>query len=1133
MSDGRTLYVILTANASAYKAALSGAGRDTEEFGRKVDRAGHDLDAMGASSDRSAAQIAGFEKNTRDAGNEVDRMSGRLRIMLDALTLLGPAMVPIGAVAIPALTGLAAQLAIAGGAAGSTMLAFIGMGDALTALNAAQLNPTAANIEKARVALDKLGPSAAAFTLELDRMMPSLRTVQQASASGFFPGALDGLQSVEHALPTIRRLVNELAQSAGDMAASLGDALDSRRFAKFSRFVESEARPTMATLFDTVSNLVNGLGEMWMAFDPINDDFGQWLLDQSRDFDAWAAKLDKTQGFEDFMAYIREEGPRVADALGSIGDMTLQIVEAAAPIGGPVLEGISAMADAVSAIADSPIGTTLFGAAAAATVLNRGLQMTAALLTKVGIAGEVAGAGAAAGTMRGNIATIKGGLSPSRFTPAAWTASREASAATRDLAAAEATARTAHAEYVGALKASSVQQELIPGAKATQGMTGAVDKLNAANEAQVTAANRVREAEERRAAAIRNTARQAAGGAAAIAAIGVLSTDAGQGLGLTNTAMLGLVGSMAGPWGAAMGAGVGALIDFRSETDRAADAWRSFDSVIGSASSFTEAEGAFSRFKEQARPTAGGSILSGTLNNLTLGAVGQNVPDQINAYGDAADAAESKVEDLRLGAHLLGEQFNIMGTSTADLDRALQSANPAMSALGLSTDDLIAAVQDGSIIQLVQDITEWQQHADSAAGQTDAVAEAVKNLGYDALSTADSAQQLGTALQNALTPNIDLEAATDAWHTALTKLRTDLKPGKGFEGFGEGAMANRQLTRDYASTSIDRLTKLAGVNTTTPEAMAKAVEATRREFIKEGVAAGFSAEQMKRRANELKLTPKLVRTVFHAAGITQVDLRARELTAVYKGMPKDVRTFIQTHGVPQTKAEIDDLVKKYHLTEKQRTALVTLKDLASKNIGDVLTRLGILDRTSAHPKVQAEAAAAQRALDRAAASLAALDGRVAKSIVEIHTIRTGAGGQGRGYDGAAGGGTVPVTGLGYADRHPYLLADGEEVVTDSPSRGRPASTYRPVLKAINRGASRDVIRGMLAGGGTAGRYGSTLAGGGRPVVVVRDRLPDKLDLVVDGQRMTAFVRGHAEQVVHQRTIEQDDADTLTERMNWR
>ena len=53
-----------------------------------------------------------------------------------------------------------------------------------------------------------------------------------------------------------------------------------------------------------------------MAFTPLNRDFAGWMLDVSASFDDWAAGLAETEGFRDFVAYVRESGPQVADAYG-------------------------------------------------------------------------------------------------------------------------------------------------------------------------------------------------------------------------------------------------------------------------------------------------------------------------------------------------------------------------------------------------------------------------------------------------------------------------------------------------------------------------------------------------------------------------------------------------------------------------------------------------------------------------------------------------------------------------------------------------------------------------------------------------------------------------------------------------
>ncbi|MBM0127574.1 hypothetical protein, partial [Pimelobacter simplex] len=73
------------------------------------------------------------------------------------------------------------------------------------------------------------------------------------------------------------------------------------------------------------------------------------------------------------------------------------------------------------------------------------------------------------------------------------------------------------------------------------------------------------------------------------------------------------------------------------------------------------------------------------------------------------------------------------------------------------------------------------------------------------------------------------------------------------------------------------------------------------------------------------------------------------------------------------------------------------------------------------------------------------------------------GGTGTGADGA----TVPKTGLPYADRHLYLLADGERVTSN---RYGQVDRSRKALDLINSGQLNDRILG-LADGGTAGKAG--------------------------------------------------------------
>lgn len=322
-------------------------------------------------------------RTSATAGREIDRFSGRIRLLADTAAILGPALIPIGAVGIPAVAGLAAQFGAAALAGGVAVAAFQGVGTALEAVNKAALEPTAANLEAARIAMQRLGPEAREFVREMRDAAGSFTGVRNAAGAGLFPGLTEGLDSIESMVPRFEQIAFKIGDSLGDLLADGADSLAGPRWAEFVRFIETDVPPALTVLGQTIGNFAHALAEMWMAFDPLNDDFASWMLRASESFDQWAQGLSETQGFEDFVAYIRENGPKVADALGSIGSAVLHIVEAAAPLGGPTLEALAAVADVIGAIANSDAGPAIMATVTALALLSRGMRTYEAVSTRL------------------------------------------------------------------------------------------------------------------------------------------------------------------------------------------------------------------------------------------------------------------------------------------------------------------------------------------------------------------------------------------------------------------------------------------------------------------------------------------------------------------------------------------------------------------------------------------------------------------------------------------------------------------------------------------------------------------------------------------------------------------------------
>lgn len=448
----------------------------------------------------------------------INQLTGRLRVFADVAAMIGPALSPIGAVGAAGIGGIANQMGVAVLAAGSALAAFQGVGSALEAVNKAALEPTAENLAAANAEMAKLSPAAAAAVASLRDLRPTLLGIRDAGAEGLMPGFTSMLDSLEARGPEIANIVGTLNATLGGLLASGGKALEGAGWSQFFDFLAADSASTLASLGTTVGNLTRGFSEMWMAFDPLNDGFSDWLLEVSEGFASWGDGLSESAGFREFVAYVQSTGPQVASSLSAIGGAFLDVMVAAAPVGGPVLSALEAVAKVISAIAESDLGMPIIAGTAALAAFNRVAAVTTGLSARMGGAGIM-------GLVTGSTA---GG-----------------------------TARSAKSVVGG------IRSDL---AAMSDGMVA----FGANTEKSAAAAGRMRD----RLSGV-------AKGGAALGGLALLSTGAADGLGATNTASLALMGTMAGPWGAAVGAGVGALMDMRKTAGDAFDALDQLGSALG------------------------------------------------------------------------------------------------------------------------------------------------------------------------------------------------------------------------------------------------------------------------------------------------------------------------------------------------------------------------------------------------------------------------------------------------------------------------------------------------------------------------------------------------------------------------
>lgn len=435
------------------------------------------------------------------ANSEFRDLSARTLILADAMAMVTPAMIPIGAAAVPLLSGLASALGMSTLAAGGAIFAFQGVGDALSALDKYQLEPTETNLHALQLKMEAISPAAREMARTLHDLGPELAALREAGQAGYFPGITRGLENLETVLPKFSMVLNAIGDASGDAFAQGTRSLASDRWTDFYDFLATEARPTLMTMAQATGDLAHAMSELWMAFEPLNKTGLDWLADGAAALDRWATGLSRTDGFQAFIDYIQSTGPQVGATLAAIGNAIVQIVEALAPLGGPALRGLELLADTIAIIADSPAGPAILALVSSLAALRMAAR-------------------AFDSTMRsGPLVSTKQMIADLRTVGStgvvAWSRNTQQAAAY-----ATATQRI-RSNLAGMGKTAGLVGGL---AFATSGMA---DKMH-----------------------------------------------------LANTASMALMGTMAGPWGAAVGAGIGLMMDLGASQERADEAAKEFSATL-------------------------------------------------------------------------------------------------------------------------------------------------------------------------------------------------------------------------------------------------------------------------------------------------------------------------------------------------------------------------------------------------------------------------------------------------------------------------------------------------------------------------------------------------------------------------
>lgn len=186
-----------------------------------------------------------------------------------------------------------------------------------------------------------------------DDLSPKVKELQATAQTGLLPGVEAGLRAMFPVFPQINGLIGTISTTIGDMANRVGHALNDPFWRGFISFINGEAGPSIRTFGSIMGNFLSGFAAMLVAFKPVWDQMGQGLLGLSQRFADFFKNAGQSKQFQDFLAYVKQEGPVVVSTIGNLIGTFSRLGEALGPTGGIVLGLVNGFLQLVNAIPQS------------------------------------------------------------------------------------------------------------------------------------------------------------------------------------------------------------------------------------------------------------------------------------------------------------------------------------------------------------------------------------------------------------------------------------------------------------------------------------------------------------------------------------------------------------------------------------------------------------------------------------------------------------------------------------------------------------------------------------------------------------------------------------------------------------
>lgn len=327
--------------------------RALDEVGDQAGEASAALVAVGATGSASMREL---ERAAQSAAREVDNVGDEAQTSALKIGLIATAIVALTAVGSAAIAplvagilGLGASFAAAGiGVAAFGAVSISVLGQLFEkADEVAKIEEKIANADTAKEKLAAQKELAAVYDSMSNSQRNALKQLQEFKSfwgdftkqfeNPIFDAFNQGLKLTQATLTNLAPTIGNVSAVFTQLLEEINKYMSGGGLNSFFEWLSTTASSSLYNWAHIFGNTFAGIFELLQAFTPLGQQMEQGLLSLTEKFKTWAASVGESQGFKDFIEYVKTNGPVLMETLGNIVNFIVDVGVALAPLGEKLL----------------------------------------------------------------------------------------------------------------------------------------------------------------------------------------------------------------------------------------------------------------------------------------------------------------------------------------------------------------------------------------------------------------------------------------------------------------------------------------------------------------------------------------------------------------------------------------------------------------------------------------------------------------------------------------------------------------------------------------------------------------------------------------------------------------------------